>query len=101
MANPDFYVGEYGDPIVVTLPFDPNDFDEIVIEVQKPGPGWEETTWADDFTLTTSSVSRNVKPGELDVGGIYRCAVVCTAASPELSRRVRFDLRVDDATPRR
>lgn len=100
MANPDFYVGEYGDDITITMPFDPTGY-ELAIEVQKPGPVFEETTWTDGITVNDSSVSRTVQPGELDVPGVYRCAVVATKASPAQERRVTFTLRVDDATPRR
>jgi hypothetical protein len=97
--EPDFFVGEHGDPITIAMPFDPSGYD-LTIEVQKPGPGFEETTWSGGFSSTSSSVSRTVQPGELDVPGLYRCAVIATTSSPARERRVRFELRVDDATPR-
>jgi len=95
----DFYVGEHGDLLTVTMPFDATG-DSIVIEVQKPGPGAAEVNWTGGFTITATTVSRTVLPGELDVVGEYHCAVIATTASPARVRKVKFSLRVADATPR-
>jgi hypothetical protein len=98
--DPDFYVGEHGDELVVAMPYDASG-ESLVIEVQKPPPSLEEAEWSGGITITATSISRTVLDGELDVPGTYRCAVVCTRESPARVRRVRFELRVEDATPER
>lgn len=97
VALPDFYVGEYGDPIEIAMPFDASG-DTVTIEARKPSGTL--STWSGGFTVTDALVLRLVLDGELDEEGIYNCAVVCVNVAEARERRVKFELRVASSTPR-
>jgi hypothetical protein len=92
----DFFLGEYGDTLQVTMPFDATGA-TVTIEVRKPGAA-TVAVWSTGITIAPTNVQRQVAPGELDVHGTYRALVVATWSSPSIVRKARFTLRVEDPT---
>lgn len=89
----DFFTGEYGDTLTVTMPLDVTGA-AITIAVHVPGVG--DAIWTGGVTITPVSISRTVLQGELDAPGEYRCAVVATTTIPPRVRKVRFSFTVVD-----
>jgi hypothetical protein len=87
----DFFVGEHGDPLQLTMPFDASG-EAIVIEAAKPDGTVAD--WSSGYVLTSSSVTRTVAVNDLDVAGFYRIVVTATRASPARVRKVAFLLVV-------
>lgn len=96
MADPDFYVGEYGgDPLVVSMPFNATSYD-VTIEIARPLPRGGTVTLSSDITVGATQVSRAFGAGELDVAGRWKGAVIAVKASPAERRVVEFDFYVAD-----
>lgn len=89
----DFYVGERGDPLTVTMPFDATGEGQTAeIFVRKPGEADFESWGAG--TLAPTTCTRTIAENDLDVAGTYEGEVRITRPDPERLRIVRFTLKV-------
>lgn len=89
----DFYVDEHGDLLTVTMPFDATAEDQTAeIFIRKPGEAGFES-WGEG-TLSSTTCTRTIAEGELDVGGTYDGEVRVTRPDPPRLRIVRFKLQI-------
>jgi len=89
----DYFTGEYGDPLEVTMPFDATG---ATVTIEARVDAGAIVNWTGGVTITPTSISRNVVQGELDAAGQYRCVAIATYAGPARVRKARFHFTVAD-----